>query len=56
MIILAHHIAGWLGIPAGLLIAGLFIARKRGLAAWRAHRQQAKGAAAVPPRERSAFR
>jgi hypothetical protein len=38
---LAHHIAAWLGIPAGIVIAGLFAARKKGREL-QARRRQAK--------------
>jgi hypothetical protein len=36
---LAHDIATWLGIPAGIVIAALIILRKRGMAAMRARKQ-----------------
>jgi hypothetical protein len=39
MIFLAHHIAAWLGIPAGVLIAAAVILRKKGMAAIKARRQ-----------------
>jgi hypothetical protein len=42
---MAHHIAAWLGIPAGILIAALVILRKKGMAL-RARRQQVRQAAA----------
>lgn len=29
---IAHYIAGWLGIPAGIVIAALVILRKNGMA------------------------
>jgi hypothetical protein len=29
---IAHDIAGWLGIPAGIVIAALIILRKKGMA------------------------
>jgi hypothetical protein len=29
---IAHDIAGWLGIPAGIVIAALIILRKKGIA------------------------
>jgi hypothetical protein len=47
----AHHIAEWLGIPTGIVIAALMILRKKGMA-WRARRQQARAAsrAAAGPR------
>ncbi|MGN5380867.1 hypothetical protein ACQ4WX_38375 [Streptomyces lasalocidi] len=38
---LAHYIAGWIGIPTGIVIAALLILRKRGLQL-RARRQQAR--------------
>jgi len=41
---MAHHIAAWLGIPAGIVIAAMVILRKRGTAL-RARRQQARQAA-----------
>ncbi|MEU8976825.1 hypothetical protein AB0D11_48220 [Streptomyces monashensis] len=37
----AHYIAGWIGIPTGIVIAALFILRKRGME-YRARRQQAR--------------
>jgi hypothetical protein len=40
---LAHHIAAWLGIPAGIVIAAMVILRKRGTEL-RAHRRQARAA------------
>jgi hypothetical protein len=39
----AHHIAEWLGIPTGIVIAALMILRKQGMAL-RARRQQARAA------------
>lgn len=42
---MAHHIAAWLGIPAGIVIAALVILRKKGMAL-RARRQQARQAGA----------
>jgi hypothetical protein len=36
---IAHDIAGWLGIPAGIVIAALIILRKKGMAL-RAKRKQ----------------
>jgi hypothetical protein len=41
---MAHHIAAWLGIPVGIVIAALVILRKKGMAL-RARRQQASRAA-----------
>jgi hypothetical protein len=41
---MAHHIAAWLGIPAGIVIAALVILRKKGMAL-RARRQQVPQAA-----------
>jgi hypothetical protein len=38
---IAHYIAGWLGIPAGIVIAAMIILRKRGKAL-RARRKQAR--------------
>jgi hypothetical protein len=29
---LAHHIATWLGIPAGVVIAGMIVLRRKGRA------------------------
>ena len=37
----AHDIAGWLGIPAGIVIAAMIILRRKGMAL-RARRQQAR--------------
>ncbi|WP_369394376.1 hypothetical protein AB5J72_47675 [Streptomyces sp. CG1] len=46
---LAHYIAGWIGIPTGIVIAALFILRKRGMEL-RARRQQTrKSTAPVQP-------
>jgi hypothetical protein len=47
----AHHIAAWLGIPAGIVIAAMFILRKKGMAL-RARRQQARDASRAAPRQR----
>jgi len=38
---IAHDIAGWLGLPAGIVIAAMIILRRKGRAL-RAHRQQAR--------------
>jgi hypothetical protein len=38
---IAHHIAAWLGIPAGIVIAAMIVLRKKGRAL-RARRQQAR--------------
>lgn len=38
---MAHHIAAWLGIPVGIVIAAMIIVRKKGMAL-RARRQQAR--------------
>lgn len=40
----AHDIAGWLDIPAGIVIAAVIILRKRGMAL-RARRRQARQSA-----------
>jgi hypothetical protein len=40
---MAHHIAAWLGIPAGIVIAAMVIVRKKGMEL-RARRQQARDA------------
>ncbi|GAA1892699.1 hypothetical protein [Streptantibioticus ferralitis] len=45
---IAHYISGWLGIPAGIVIAALFILRKRGKAL-QARRKQARAANASRP-------
>jgi hypothetical protein len=37
----AHDIAGWLGIPTGVVIAAMIILRKKGMAL-RARRKQAR--------------
>ena len=37
---MAHHIAAWLGIPAGIVIASMVILRKKGMEL-RARRRQA---------------
>jgi hypothetical protein len=38
---IAHDIAGWLGIPAGIVIAAMIILRRKGMA-FRARRKQAR--------------
>lgn len=48
---MAHHIAAWLGIPAGIVIAALVILRKTGMAL-RARRQQARQARGAAPDQR----
>jgi hypothetical protein len=40
---MAHHLAAWLGIPAGIVIAAMVIMRKKGTQL-RARRQQARDA------------
>ena len=40
---IAHYLAAWLGLPTGIVIAALFILRKRGTAL-RASRKQARDA------------
>jgi hypothetical protein len=40
---MAHHIAAWLSIPVGIVIAALVILRKKGMAL-RARRQKARAA------------
>jgi hypothetical protein len=47
----AHHIAAWLGIPAGIVIAAMVILRKKGMAL-RARRQQARDASRPAPGQR----
>lgn len=47
----AHDIAGWLGIPAGIVIAAMIILRRRGMAL-RARRQQAREASQPSPGQR----
>lgn len=47
----AHDIAGWLGVPAGVVIAALIILRRRGRAAW-ARRKQARAAGRAPSGQR----
>lgn len=49
MIFLAHHIATWLDVPVGLVIAVAIIGRKRGMAALKAHRQAKKSPALLQP-------
>jgi hypothetical protein len=49
---MAHHIAAWLGIPAGIVIAAMVILRKRGMAL-RARRQQARAASRSAARQQS---
>jgi hypothetical protein len=48
---MAHHIAAWLGIPAGVVIAAMVILRKKGMAL-RARRQQTHDASQPAPGER----
>jgi hypothetical protein len=48
---MAHHIAAWLGIPAGIVIAAMVILRKKGMAL-RARRQQARDASRAAAGER----
>jgi len=48
---MAHHIAAWLGIPAGVVVVALFILRKAGMAL-RARRQQARDASRPAPGQR----
>jgi hypothetical protein len=38
---IAHDIAGWLGVPAGIVIAAMIILRRKARTL-RAHRQQAR--------------
>jgi hypothetical protein len=45
---MAHHIAEWLGIPTGIVIAALMFVRKKGMAL-RARRQQARATAGQRP-------
>ena len=49
---MAYHIAAWLGIPAGIVIATMVILRKKGMAL-RARRQQARAASHSAPGPRS---
>jgi hypothetical protein len=44
---IAHYIAGWLGIPAGIVIAAMILLRRKGRAL-RARRQQARGGRIAP--------
>jgi len=37
---IAHDIAGWLGIPTGIVLAALIILRKKGIALWASRKQQ----------------
>jgi len=48
---MAHHIAAWLGIPAGIVIAAMVILRKKGMAL-RARRQQARDTSRMGPGQR----
>ena len=48
---MAHHIAAWLGIPIGIVIAAMVILRKRGMEL-RARRQQAREGSLPAPRQR----
>jgi hypothetical protein len=47
---LAHHIAAWLGIPAGVVIAAMVILRKKGMEL-HARRQQARTSGKSAPRQ-----
>ena len=49
----AHDIAGWLGIPTGIVIAAMVILRRRGMAL-RARRQQARAAGRAPSGQHTA--
>jgi hypothetical protein len=49
---MAHHIAAWLGIPAGIVIAAMVILRKKGMAL-RARRQQARASGRPGPGQHS---
>jgi len=49
---MARHIAAWLGIPAGIVIAVLVILRKKGMEL-RARRQQARAASRSAPGQHS---
>jgi hypothetical protein len=44
---IAHYIAGWLGIPAGIVIAAMILLRRKGRAL-RARRQQARDGRITP--------
>jgi hypothetical protein len=48
---MAHHIAAWLGIPIGIVIAAMVILRKRGMEL-RARRQEAREASRSASRQR----
>ena len=48
----AHDIAGWLGIPAGVVIAAMIILRRRGMAL-RARHLQAREAHQSAPGQRT---
>ena len=48
---MAHHIAAWLGIPIGIVIAAMVIVRKRGMEL-RARRRQAREGSRPTPRQR----
>lgn len=45
---IAHDLATWLGIPAGIVIAALIILRKKGMAL-RARRKQARASSQSLP-------
>ncbi|HEY6314837.1 MAG TPA: hypothetical protein VIY52_29115 [Streptosporangiaceae bacterium] len=49
---MAHHIAAWLGIPVGTVIAAMVILRKKGMA-MRARRHQARAASRSAASQRS---
>ena len=48
----AHGIAGWLGVPAGVVIAAMIILRRRGMAL-RARRLHARDAHQSAPGQRT---
>ena len=48
---MTHHIAAWLGIPVGIVIAAMVILRKRGMEL-RARRQQAREGSRPAARQR----
>lgn len=50
---IAHDIAGWLGIPTGIVIAALIILRKKGMAL-RARRKQQRTSRQLTVSQRSA--
>lgn len=37
---LAHFVAGWLGLPTGIVIVAMLMLRKKGMAAYKTRKQR----------------